>query len=226
MKGKKYSAREKLKALLLLEEKRDIDYVAMKTKCNVCTIFRWKKKYDGTLASLENASSRPHTPHPNSHTKEEVEWIEKILEEKPGISYLEAYGILRSEKAYSRTYFGFYQYIVKHNLRPAQEKERYVPKPYDTPEMLGRKMQMDVKYVPRECNKGKFPEEWLFQYTMIDEATRERFIYPYKEHCGFSTVDFIKRALVHFGYIPESFKRTTERSSRIPKAPERGKSIS
>ena len=37
---------------------------------------------------------------------------------------------------------------------------------------------------------------------MIDEATRERFIYAYKEHSGFSTVDFIKRAVVYFGYAP------------------------
>ena len=130
---------------------------------------------------------------------------------------------MRAEKAYSRTYFGFYQYIVKHNLRPAQEKERYVPKPYDTPEMLGRKMQMDVKYVPRECNKGKFPEEWLFQYTMIDEATRERFIYPYKEHCGFSTVDFIKRALVHFGYIPEIIQTDNGTEFTNPKGTGEGK---
>ena len=104
MKGIKYKANQKLKALQMLEETHDIDYVAAKTKCDVCTIYRWKKRYDGTLASLENISSRPHTPHPNSHTQEEVEWIEAILKENPGISYSEAYGILRAEKAYSRTY--------------------------------------------------------------------------------------------------------------------------
>lgn len=38
---------------------------------------------------------------------------------------------------------------------------------------------------------------------MIDEATRERFIYPYKEVSGYSTVDFVKRAIKYFGYIPE-----------------------
>lgn len=204
MRGTKYTAREKQKALKMwLEEKNDILYVAKKMKCDKSSLWRWKKQYDGTLASLENGSSRPHTPHPNSHTEEEAKWIRDILDENPGISYTEAYGRLRTEKAYSRTYFGFYQYVVRHNIRPAQEKEKYVPKPYDTPLMLGKKMQMDVKFVPRECNKGEFPEEWIYQYTMIDEATRERFIYPYKEHCGFSTVDFIKRALVYFGYLPE-----------------------
>ena len=38
---------------------------------------------------------------------------------------------------------------------------------------------------------------------MIDEATRERFIYPYREQSGQSTVDFVKRAIRYFGYQPE-----------------------
>ena len=49
MKGIKYKANQKLKALQMLEETHDIDYVAAKTKCDVCTIYRWKKRYDGTL---------------------------------------------------------------------------------------------------------------------------------------------------------------------------------
>ena len=38
---------------------------------------------------------------------------------------------------------------------------------------------------------------------MIDEASRERFIYPYKEQSSYSTIDFVKRAIVYFGYKPE-----------------------
>ena len=63
-------------------------------------------------------------------------------------------------------------------------------------------MQMDVKAVPRECKKGAFKKEKDYQYTMIDEATRERFIYPYQEQSTFSTIDFMKRAIVYFGYFP------------------------
>ena len=37
---------------------------------------------------------------------------------------------------------------------------------------------------------------------MIDEATRERFIYPYTEQSARATKDFIKRAIIYFGYIP------------------------
>ena len=60
---------------------------------------------------------------------------------------------------------------------------------------------MDVKYVPRACYTGKDGEKY-YQYTMIDEASRERFIYPYKEKSGFLTVDFVKRAITYFAYAP------------------------
>ena len=77
-----------------------------------------------------------------------------------------------------------------------------IAQPYNTPEMFAIKMQMDVKVVPKECKTGEFKDEKDFQYTMIDEATRERFIYPYKEQSTYSTIDFLKRAFVYFGYLP------------------------
>ena len=61
---------------------------------------------------------------------------------------------------------------------------------------------MDVKYVPKECYTGKDKEKF-YQYTMIDEASRERFIYSYKEQSSYSTVDFVKRAIIYFNYKPQ-----------------------
>ena len=43
----------------------------------------------------------------------------------------------------------------------------------------------------------------FYQYTVIDEATRERFIYPYQEQTADNSVDCIKRAIVYFGYKPQ-----------------------
>ena len=37
---------------------------------------------------------------------------------------------------------------------------------------------------------------------MIEEASRKRFIYAYQEQSSYSTVDFVKRAIVWFGYAP------------------------
>lgn len=182
--------------------------MARKFKCTEQTLYRWKRRYDGTRESLQNKSSRPHTPHPNAHTKEEQEYIRKLFEEQPNISYAEALGVLRQKYAYSRTYYGFYRYVVKSGIRPKEQLEKYEPQPYETPEMFGVKMQMDVKYVPKECFRGAAQERFeesgarFYQYTMIDEATRERFIYPYNELSARATVDFVKRAIVYFGYFP------------------------
>ena len=61
---------------------------------------------------------------------------------------------------------------------------------------------MDVKVVPKQCYVGQMPDKF-YQYTVIDEASRERFIYPYKEQSSYSTIDFVKRAIVYFGYNPQ-----------------------
>jgi len=207
MKGVNFTAYQKRTALRLwLEEHLPIQKVCQKCKCRERSLWRWKAQYDGTLASLEPKSCRPKTPHPNSHTAEEVEQIAKVLNNRRDLSYNEMYGIMRQKYAYKRTYCGFYRYIVRHNLRPQKELEKYVPQKYDTPEMLGYKWQMDVKYVPVQCYKGEmihYDDNKYYQYTMIDEATRERFLYPYKEHNVSSTLDFVKRAISYFGYAPE-----------------------
>ena len=60
---------------------------------------------------------------------------------------------------------------------------------------------MDVNFVPKKCYVGPDREKF-YQYTVINEASRERFIYPYKEHSCYSTIDFLKRAIIYFGYKP------------------------
>ena len=44
--------------------------------------------------------------------------------------------------------------------------------------------------------------EKFYQYTVIDEASRERFIFPYKEQSSFSSRDFLQKAIAYFGYAP------------------------
>ena len=69
--------------------------------------------------------------------------------------------------------------------------------------MLGVKWQMDVKYVPLECYSGNGEREQHYQYTVIDEANRKRFIYAYKDIGQQSTIDFVLRAFKFFGYRPK-----------------------
>ena len=72
----------------------------------------------------------------------------------------------------------------------------------NTPKALGVKWQLNVKYVPATCYFGNDGEKF-YQYTIIDEADRERFIYHYREQSVYSTVDFVKRAILSFGYASE-----------------------
>lgn len=161
MRGMRFTANQKKHALKMwLVDKEDITKVAYRTKCDERTLWRWKAKYDGTLESLQNGSTVPHTPSPKAHTQTEIEHIKKIFEENPDISYAEAYGVLRSEFAYSRTYFGFWRFVSKNGIRqPKEIVQKYVEQPYNTPEMFAVKMQMDVKVVPKKCKRGEFKHE-------------------------------------------------------------------
>ena len=70
---------------------------------------------------------------------------------------------------------------------------------FNNPKELVIKWQLDVKYVPKDCYVGNNPDKFC-QYTLIDEVSRERFIFPYREQSSYSTIDFLKRAIVFFGY--------------------------
>ena len=142
--------------------------------------------------------------HPNAHTDEELKWIQDYHRRNPKISVCELYGKLRSNKGYSRhpgSLYRVYRRLGYSSSAPSTKNKRK-PQPYDTPSTLGIKWQMDVKYVPAACYSGSIPQKF-YQYTVIDEASRERFIYPYMEQSSYSTVDFLKRTIDYFGYQPQ-----------------------
>ena len=180
-----------------------ISFVCRRYKISKSSLMRWNRKFDGTKESLMDKSHKPLTPHPNTHTELEIKWIKDFIRRNPHISMSELYGKLRTEKGYSRTAPSLFRVLRKLGFYVNKEKhEKYVPKKYDTPTDIGIKWQMDVKYVPSECYSGTTPDKF-YQYTIIDEASRERFIYPYKEQSSFSTIDFVKRAILYFGYQPK-----------------------
>ncbi|MBR5317149.1 MAG: DDE-type integrase/transposase/recombinase [Lachnospiraceae bacterium] len=181
-----------------------VDFVCRRYHISKSSLMRWNKKFDGTKESLLDKSHKPKTPHPNSHTELELKWIRDLHRRNPHISVCELYGKLRTEKGYSRHPGSLYRVFVRlgYSSKAPSTKKMRKPKPYDTPTQLGIKWQMDVKYVPTVCYTGTVPQKF-YQYTMLDEASRERFIYPYMEQSSYSTVDFVKRAITYFGYAPE-----------------------
>lgn len=194
----------KFYAVSLYRKGYSVSYVCRKYHISKSSLMRWNKKFDGTKESLRNKSHRPLSPHPNAHSEKEIKWIKDFHRRNPHASVCEAYGTLRKNKGYSRHPGSLYRVyarlgFTKQHISPTNN---YKPKPYHTPENIGVKWQMDVKYVPKVCYVGQY-ENAFYQYTMIDEASRERFIYPYKEQSSFSTIDFINRAIKFFGYKPK-----------------------
>ena len=193
----------KFYAVKLYRQGYSISFVCRRYKISKRSLMRWNKKFDGTKESLIDKSHRPLSPHPNAHTEQELKWIENYLRRNPHISMCELYGKLRVEKGYSRNASSLFRVLRKMGIYVNKEKkERYTPKKYDTPSNIGIKWQMDVKYVPKYCYSGNDGQKF-YQYTIIDEASRERFIYPYQEQSSYSTIDFVKRAIVYFGYQPK-----------------------
>lgn len=206
--SKRYCPHEittKLHSVQLYRQTKDISYVCRRYHISKASLMRWNKLYDGTRESLIPKSHRPHTPHPNAHTEQELKWICDYHRRNPNISICELYGKLREDKAYSRHPGSLYRVFVRLGFRKKVESTKKKSKhngKYDTPAAIGEKWQMDVKYVPIVCYSGQDGQKF-YQYTVIEEATRKRFIYAYKEQSSYSTVDFIKRAIVFFGYAPK-----------------------
>lgn len=186
-----------------------VNFVCRRYHVSRASLYRWLKKFDGTKESLIDKPHNPLTPHPNSHTKEEINNINKLIKRNPNISMIELYGKLRLHYSYSRHAASLFRFLRKIGFYQNNNKKRiiYVPKKYNTPINIGEKMQLDVKYVPDECKTINISgSQKFYQYTIIDEASRERFIYPYKEKTVNNTVDFVKRAFIYFGYKPKTIQ--------------------
>lgn len=81
MKGVKFTAKQKERTLKMwIEEGKHWLYVCKKNKCTRVSLWRWKKQYDGTTASLENKSSRPKSPHPTQQTDKAMKKLLKVVE--------------------------------------------------------------------------------------------------------------------------------------------------
>ena len=194
----------RLAAVKTYRNKNSINFICRRYKVSKASLMRWNKKYDGTKESLMDKSHKPHSKHPNAHTAEELAWIKNLIKRNPNISMIELYAKLKFNKRYNRHPCSLFRILRKLGFYKDIEKKAnpYIPKPYNTPKVLGEKWQLDVKYVPRQCYTGTHPDKF-YQYTMIDEASRERFIYPFKEQSSYSTIQFVKMAISFFGYKPK-----------------------
>ena len=87
------------------------------------SLMRWMKRFDGTKESLKDKSKRPITPHPNSHTSDEIKNINNLLKRNPNIGLSELYGKLRRDYAYTRHPASLFRFLRKMGIYTIKEAE-------------------------------------------------------------------------------------------------------
>ena len=199
-----HELKTRIHAVEMYRNSGDINYVCRKYHISRISLWRWNKKYDGTAESLEDKSHRPHSKHPTEHTEKEIKWIKDLIRRNPHITLNEIWYKLKKQKGYTRKATSLYRVLRRigyYNNPEIKGTSKKHDKEYYTPKEIGQKWQIDVKYVPKECYTKDIPtDKKFYQYTCIDEASRERYLYWYEEHTPENTVDFIKRCIKYYGY--------------------------
>ena len=90
-------------SLIRYAEKYGVTKAAIRYNTNRQYIYRWLKRYDGTLQSLADRSHRPHS-HPNQHTEAELKLICNMHRRNPN-NGLEFTNRLNSEGTKKQTLF-------------------------------------------------------------------------------------------------------------------------
>lgn len=175
-------------------QKHSVTETAIRYKTSRKTVYKWLSRYDGTVSSLEDKSHRPkHSPR--AHTEQELRQIRKRLKKYKWTDLLLAYQELVEKDGYTRSYGGFKRIASKlRDVKGKKKETKKKPKPYKRAEYPGQKIQIDVKYVPKECVTNG---EKYYQYTAVDECSRWAYREMYDEHSTYSSKDFLEKLIKH-----------------------------
>ena len=128
-------------AVNLYRSGQSVAFVCRRYHIFKSSLMRWNKRFDGTKESLMNRSHRPKTPHPSSHTSQELKWICDLHRRNPHASVCEIYGKLRTSKGYRRHPGSLYRVFSRlgYTKQKVTPTNKYTPKPYATPQVVGEK---------------------------------------------------------------------------------------
>ena len=186
-------------ALIKYSEKYGVTKAAIRYKTNRQYIYRWKKRYDGTLESLEDRSHRPHH-HPNEHTADELKLIADMRKRNAN-SGLVVFWVKLRQRGYTRSVTGLYRVLRRQGqmaVKPPNPK--YIAKPYEQMHYPGQRVQIDVKFVPAACIVGEAKGQSFYQYTAIDEYSRFRYLEAFEEHSSYSSAVFLEHLQKRFPF--------------------------
>ena len=191
-------------SLLRYAEKNGIQKTCIKYGVNRQYIYRWRKRYDGTLESLGDRSHRPKS-HPNQHTEAEIKLIKDMRKRNPNAG-LVVFWVKLMQRGYSRTITGLYRVLKRLSQMPIRlPNPKYIAKPYEAMTYPGQRVQVDVKHVPAACitSRDDHRSHKYYQYTAIDEFSRFRYVEGFDEISTFSSATFLEHMLKAFPFAVE-----------------------
>lgn len=189
-------------ALIEYSLKYGVTKAAIRYKTNRQYIYRWRKRYDGTLQSLADKSHRPHH-HPNEHTAEELKLISDMRKRNME-SGLVVFWVKLRQRGYARSITGLYRVLRRQGQMAAKPPNpKYIPKPYEQMQYPGQRVQIDVKFVPEACIVGDAKGQKFYQYTAIDEYSRFRYLEAFDEHSTYTSTVFLEHMLKKFPFKVE-----------------------
>lgn len=191
-------------AIIEYSMKKGVTAAARRYNVSRQFVYRWKKRYDGTLESLKDRSHRPHS-HPNQHTPEEIKLI-KDMRKRNIHTGLVVFWVKLRQKGYRRSITSLWRVLKRLNLAPVKPPNpKYIPKPYEKMIYPGQRVQIDVKFVPEACivDDAKTEGKKFYQYTAIDEYSRFRYLEAFEEHSSYTSAVFLEHMLKAFKFSVE-----------------------
>ena len=188
-------------------ERYGVKLAAIKCHTSPASIYRWRKLYYASnkdIRSLQNGSRRPHA-HPNAHTQAEITLIRNLRRRNPRLGLqdfwlrLRQHGYTRSQPALLKLLRRLELYEQPKTLPSptCRKSQTYTPMTYP-----GERIQIDVKYVPRDCIDPAYLKQaaisGLYQYTAIDEFSRYRILWGVEEHNTYTSSLSLIRIVKHF----------------------------
>lgn len=170
--------------------KYGVTKAARKYHTNRKFVYRQLEKYDGTVQSLALQSRKPLS-HPNSHTKEELELIKTIYSRYKCDGLAEVY-VQLVKRGYKRSYGSMLKQIKKLPKEEIKLRKGYTRHEEIRGQYPGDKVQVDIKYVPKECLLFDTIDKKYYQITAIDEFSRKRILEIVDEKSVTNTSRFIK----------------------------------
>lgn len=184
-------AYQRQRLLAYLRKTGSATKTALRYRVSRKTVYKWAKRWDGSIESLVDQSRRPHHS-PRQHTEQELGLIRRQAKKHRWSDLILAYQEAR-DKGYTRSYGSFKRMVSRLRADKKSKPKARKNKPYQRADYPGQKVQVDVKFVPRECAVNG---QRYYQFTAVDECSRWAFREMYAEHSTHSAADFLRRLIL------------------------------